>query len=196
MSPDVLPPARCDFSHARKGNGLFKEKPSTKVIFPFSRGKDRISQGVEDRGSLISVPLALRECGKSAFQPGIRKSMVPIKFPPVIGRRTNVQQLTCNIGLSNSFYYLFFFFVLIELKPFVLNGKSRGKNHEQVRKSVKNYETILPFSCCPLVFSLSNSGAGNGCANFMGAWHFLVSFCWKTPMPIKFLLGGGGSWVF
>ena len=32
-----------------------------------------------------------------------------------------------------------------------------------------------------------NSGAGNGCANFMGAW----SFCWKTPMPIKFLLLGG-----
>ena len=27
---------------------------------PFSRGKNRISQGVENRGSLISVPLALR----------------------------------------------------------------------------------------------------------------------------------------
>ena len=30
----------------------------------------------------------------------------------------------------------------------------------------------------------------------MGAWPFLCSFCWKTPMPIKFLLLGGGSWVF
>ena len=45
----------------------------------------------------------------------------------------------------------------------------------------------------------------------MGAWHFLVlsagnfwfflleifgSFCWKTPMPIKFRLLGGGVWVF
>ena len=29
--------------------------------FPFSRGKNRISQGIENRGSLISVPLALRE---------------------------------------------------------------------------------------------------------------------------------------
>ena len=62
MSPDFLPPARCDFSHAEKGeNGLFKEKPSTKAVFPFSRGKNRISQGVESRGSLISLPLALRE---------------------------------------------------------------------------------------------------------------------------------------
>ena len=31
------------------------------AIFPFSRGKHRISQGVENRGSLISAPLALRE---------------------------------------------------------------------------------------------------------------------------------------
>ena len=63
-----------------------------------------------------------------------------------------MQQLTCNIDLSNSFYYLFFSFVLIELKPFVLKGKVLGKNSEKVCKSAKNYETILPFSCCPLVF--------------------------------------------
>ena len=42
-------------------------------------------------------------------------------------RRTNVQQLTCNIDLSNSFYFLFFSFVLIELKPFVLKGKVLGE---------------------------------------------------------------------
>ena len=36
--------------------GFFFEK----AVSPFSRGKNRISQGVEDRGSLISVPLALR----------------------------------------------------------------------------------------------------------------------------------------
>ena len=74
-------------------------------------------------------------------------------------RRTNVQQLTCKIDLSNSFYYLFFSFVLIELKPFVLKGKVLGekfwksaKKCQKVWKIVKNYETILPFSCCPLVF--------------------------------------------
>ena len=76
--------------------------------------------------------------------------------PARMGGRTNVQQLTCNIDLSNYFYYLFFSFVLIELKPFVLKGKVLGekfwKKCEKVRKIVKNYETILPFSCCPLVF--------------------------------------------
>ena len=41
-------------------------------------------------------------------------------------RRTNVQQLTCNIDLFNSFYYLCFSFVLLELKPFVLKGKVLG----------------------------------------------------------------------
>ena len=67
-----------------------------------------------------------------------------------------MQQLTCKIDLSKSFYYLFFSFVLIELKPFVLKGESPGgkilKKCEKVLKSVKTYETILPFSCCPLVF--------------------------------------------
>ena len=36
--------------------GFFFEK----AVFPYSRGKNGISQGVENRGSLISVPLALR----------------------------------------------------------------------------------------------------------------------------------------
>ena len=38
-----------------------------------------------------------------------------------------MQQLTCNIDLSNSFYDVFFSFVLIELKPLVLKGKVLGK---------------------------------------------------------------------
>ena len=33
-------------------------------------------------------------------------------------KRTNVQQLTCNIDSSCSFYCLFFSFVLLALKPF------------------------------------------------------------------------------
>ena len=67
-----------------------------------------------------------------------------------------MQQLTCKIDLSKYFYYPFFSFVLIELKPLVLKGKVPGekilKKCQKVLKSVKNYETILPFSCCPLVF--------------------------------------------
>ena len=43
--------------------------------------------------------------------------------------------------------------------------------------------------------SARNSGAGNGRADFMGAWHFGF-FCRKTPMPIKFLLLGGGVGFF
>ena len=75
--------------------------------------------------------------------------------PNFFRRRTNVQQLTCNIDLSSSFYYLFFSFVLLELKPFVCKWKVLGEKFWKVPKSVKkceNYETILPFSCCPLVF--------------------------------------------
>ena len=63
-----------------------------------------------------------------------------------------MQQVTCKIDLSNFFYYLFFSFVLLELKPFVLKGKVRGEKLWKSVKSVKNYETILPFSFCPLVF--------------------------------------------
>ena len=48
-------------------------------------------------------------------------------FMRVIRRRTNVQQLTCKIDLSSSFYYLFLSFVLLELKPFVLKGKVPGE---------------------------------------------------------------------
>ena len=45
----------------------------------------------------------------------------------VYRRRTNVQQLTCKIDSSNSFYYLFFSFIILELKPLVLKGKVRGE---------------------------------------------------------------------
>ena len=51
--------------------------------------------------------------------------------------------------------------------------------------------------------SARNSGTGNGCANFMGAWHFLVLSAGKPPHAHKippsrggcrsFLEGGGGS---
>ena len=38
-------------------------------------------------------------------------------------------------------------------------------------------------------FSACNSGAGNGRANFMGAWDFLLL---ENPHAHKFLLLGGG----
>ena len=68
--------------------------------------------------------------------------LVPLTKMDKSRRRTNVQQLTCNIDLSRSFYFLFFSFVLIDLKPFVLKGKVPGKNSE---KSVKNCEKVRKF---------------------------------------------------
>ena len=50
------------FFPREKGKSAFVERFSLKMaVFPFLRGKNRISQGVENRGSLISVPLALRK---------------------------------------------------------------------------------------------------------------------------------------
>ena len=74
----------------------------------------------------------------------------PHPFPCFVGypwsflrRRTNMQQLTCNIDLSRSFYYLFFSFVLLlELKPFVSKGKVLG---EKFWKSVKKCEKVWKF---------------------------------------------------
>ena len=60
---------------------------------------------------------------------GTPKSTVPnniAKRPSQTRRRTNVQQLTCKIDLPFSFY-LFFSFVLLEPKPFVLKGKALGE---------------------------------------------------------------------
>ena len=76
----------------------------------------------------------------------------------------------------------------------------RGEGHWAARQGQKLsrgnfYSEILK----PIVrnFSARNSGAGNGRANFMGAWDFLVLSAGKPPMPIKFLLvGGGGSGLF
>ena len=60
MSPDFLPPATCDFP-TREREIAFVEGFSLKCRFPFLVWKNDISRGVENRGSLISVSLALRE---------------------------------------------------------------------------------------------------------------------------------------
>ena len=50
------------FFPREKGKTVFVEGFSFRMaVFPFSRGKNRISHEVENRGSRISVPLALRE---------------------------------------------------------------------------------------------------------------------------------------
>ena len=92
MSPDFDPLRDAIFPTRGRENGLFNEKPSTKAIFPFSRGKNRISQGVENRGSLISVPLALRvnasrqkltpHCLATIFDSRFPSPKLSLKLPP------------------------------------------------------------------------------------------------------------------
>ena len=59
MSPDSLTPATCDFPSQYRDNGVFEGIRFKMAIFPVSRGKNRMLQGVENRGSLITVPLVL-----------------------------------------------------------------------------------------------------------------------------------------
>ena len=97
----------------------------------------------------------------------------------VIRGRTNLQQLARKMVWSFSFLSLLFLlreglilrkattnvqnglvlFFLYDLKNAFIQRKILGKNSEKVWKSVekcekvwKSAETILPFSCCPLVF--------------------------------------------
>ena len=82
--------------------------------------------------------------------------------------RTSMQQLTCKLVRSLSFYSLLFSFGLSfnenSVKPLqstkkVLEGGKISKRHwdsvqisGRVPNSVKSAETILPFCCCPSVF--------------------------------------------
>ena len=59
-----------------------------------------------------------------------------------------------------------------------------------LKKSQKN-----PFSVRKI--RVRNSGAGDGCVNFMDAWKKCALSAGKTSMSIKFLVleGGGVFWV-
>ena len=138
-------------------------------LLPSARDRAASDRGLNE--SMETVPIVRSNSSPSIIQDPSQRGSAgfcggPRDFPRVFGgssmfmerRRTNVQQLTCNIDLSSSFYYLFFSFVLLELEPFVFKWKVLGEKFGKVPKSVKsvkNYETILPFSCCPLVFPRS-----------------------------------------
>ena len=55
-----------------------------------------------------------------------------------------MQQLTCKMVWYFSFYSL--------KKGLNFKKSPGGKNSEKCEKVWKSAETILPFSCCPLVF--------------------------------------------
>ena len=103
--PQFSTPFEMQFFPREKGKTAFSKKNPRQMPFSLSRVGNRISQGVENRGSLISAPLALR------------------------------------------------------------------------------------------VF-VRNSGAGNGCANFMGTWKNAFFLQEKTHVYKIPRLGGGGYWGF
>ena len=65
MGPDFLPPCGMRFSHVTQGKGPFQGIRFKMSLFPLPRGKNCVSQGLENRGSPISAPLALRAQGYS-----------------------------------------------------------------------------------------------------------------------------------
>ena len=111
-------------------------------------------------------PSPLLHCHRWAAKP---TWIFELHEPRLCQRRANVQQLTCKMVWSFSFYSLLFSFIIFSslwaktvVKPLNSEKKSwrkNSENSEKVWKCVekcqnvwKSAETILPFSCCPLVF--------------------------------------------
>ena len=103
MSPDFLFPARCDVSPREKGKTAFAERFSLKRPFSLSRvGKTHLAGGRKSRGSLISVPLALREYYDVVVYDRRRNSLFveisPVNFP----KENKVFQRPCRSVLPPS----------------------------------------------------------------------------------------------
>ena len=108
-------------------------------------------------------------------------------------RRTNVQQLTCNIDLFCSSYYLFFSFVLLELNPFVLKRKVLGEKLWKVWKLVKKcgkFWNDFALELLPFSFSLRK---GRTPANIYRNGHTQNGT--DETMPARWQAGWGGPWA-
>ena len=137
-----------DFDAAGKYSPVFRQHKmlSLPTFGHFLARKMAAGESASPSGTLLvfssETATAFLSCSETQTITGqvrnLAGSKVRVNPPPTImhiatfmhrnrRRRTNVQQLTCNIDLSSSFYYLFFSFVLIELKPFVLKGKVLGE---------------------------------------------------------------------
>ena len=96
--PRFSTPCEMRFFPREKGKTAFVEGFSLKrAVFPFSRGKNRISQGVENRGSLISVPLALRDFACRWESDFPRASGASLDFPELPGTSPEVP---CRLSLD------------------------------------------------------------------------------------------------
>ena len=80
-------------------------------------------------------------------------------------RKSSTKNKRATTNVQNRFVQFFLLSFLLFYYPWAktpcFEGKSPGgkimKKCQKVRKSAKNYETILPFSCCPLVFPWKSS---------------------------------------
>ena len=74
--------------------------------------------------------------------------------------------------------------LLLEHSPWLLGPFANGSEKFRASKTIFRANFVLQ-TCHPNLvsasFSAHNSGAGNGCANFMGAWHFSVLSAGKPP---------------
>ena len=88
---------------------------------------------------------------------------------------------------------------LVTLSPTHNQGEPQEVSSEKINTEDLMNPLDFNFQKNPRVHKIfvGNSGAGNGCANFMGTWKNCI-FSAGKPMSIKFLvLGeGGGFWVF
>ena len=78
-----------------------------------------------------------------------------------------------------------------------ISEKIRGKSGLENRSDPPNTgkTSICQKKHDVHIISARNSGVGNGCANFMGAWHFLVVSAGKPPCPYNSSFEGG-CWGF
>ena len=121
------------------------------VTLVFSRPLPAACHALE---SPFAIPISQKDGnGPQALLPKLlAESRIKDDFACFSRRRTNVQQQTWNMDLSCSFYYLFFSFVLLELKHFVLKVKVLGEKSwrsVKIDKKCENYERF-----CPLVVAL------------------------------------------
>ena len=71
-------------------------------------------------------------------------------------------------------------------------SKTPFSRASRTSKMTFDYQSTICLFMAICKLSARNSGARNGCDNFMGAWDFLALSDGKPPMSIKFLVLGGG----
>ena len=81
-----------------------------------------------------------------------------------------------------------------QASPGTINQSNLSRNTFSIEAPQNLLRTKIRKILVSVKLSARNSGAGNGCANFMGAWKNAF-FLQEKAMSIKFLVLGGVFWV-